>query len=52
MTGAVAMIALTPQILVPTAMSVPNRLGKPSARVMSVTDTIATMMQPIMTGSA
>src|SRR3954466_2873053 len=46
------MIALTPQMLVPTAINVPNRFGNPIQRVINVTDTIATVMQPIITGSA
>jgi hypothetical protein len=50
MTGAVATIALTPQMLVPTAMSVPSRLGNPSARLMKVTAISAVAMQQTMIG--
>ena len=46
-----ATIALTPQMLVPTAIRLPSRRGSPSARLIHVTRIKAVAMQPTMIGS-
>jgi hypothetical protein len=52
MTGAVATMAVFPQIAVPTAMSVPSRRGRPTARLIQFTSSNAEAMHPITIGRA
>ena len=52
MTGAVATMALFPQMAVPTATNVPSRDGRPSSRLIRLTPSSAVAIDAATIGSA